>query len=421
MASYLIIGNSAGGIAAAEAIRRRDSKGAITLVSDEPYPAYSRPLISDYLAGDITLEKMLLRPADFYQSHRIEAILGAKATSLDLAQKRATLADGRTLKWDKLLLATGGTPTLPDIKGRDLKGVFVFNTLDDAKAIGDYLTARHRAVVIGGGLIGLSAAKALLRRGHETTVVVRSARLLSTLLDIEASALMEQAALAKGLKVIKNSGGEEILGQGGQVKGVALGRGETIPCEVVILARGVDPRTELAQDAGLKVREGIPVNEYMETSAPGVYACGDVVESYDFACQEVRVNPVWPSAVIGGLTAGANMAGERAPCPGTSAVNALSYFGTAIAAAGQANPSPPDGFEVLRRQEARNGHYEKVVLQGGRIVGFILVGNLEKAGVIFSLIKERVDVTPFKKDLISPSFGYAHLPAALRQARIAAE
>ncbi|MBI4216845.1 MAG: NAD(P)/FAD-dependent oxidoreductase [Chloroflexi bacterium] len=420
MASYLIIGNSAGGIAAAEAIRRGDPKGAITMVSDEPYPAYSRPLISDYLAGDVTLEKMLLRPADFYPSHGIEAILGTKVTRLELTQKRATLADGRTLKWDKLLLATGGTPTLPDIKGRDLKGVFVFNTLDDAKAIGDYLIARHRAVVIGGGLIGLSAAKALLRRGNETTVVVRSARLLSTLLDAEASALMEKAALAKGLKVIKGSGGEEILGQDGQVKGVALGRGETIPCEVVILARGVDPRTELAREAGLKVREGIPVNEHMETSAPGVYACGDVAESYDFACQEVRVNPVWPSAVIGGLTAGANMAGERNPCPGTSAVNALSYFGTAIAAAGQANPPTLDGFEVLRHP-AHNGHYEKVVLQDGRVVGFILVGNLEKAGVIFSLIKERVDVTPFKKDLISPSFGYAFLPAKLRQARIAAE
>ena len=171
---YLIIGNSAGGIGAVEAIREVDGKGVLTLVSDEPYHAYSRPLISDYLASHYPLEKMLYRQPDFYENKNIRTLLGEKVTGIDYDKRTVALESARTIAWEKLLLASGGTPIFPAMEGNDLKGVFTFNKLDDAKAIDTYLEglgSRVRAVVIGGGLIGVSVTEALVKRDVRVTII----------------------------------------------------------------------------------------------------------------------------------------------------------------------------------------------------------------------------------------------------------
>ena len=162
---YLIIGNSAGGIGAAEAIRQVDRQGALVIISDEPYPAYSRPLISEYLAQERSLERMLFRPADFYDKNDIGTFLGSRVKSLTLNEHAVEMDDGKRIVWEKLLIAAGGLPIVPQIEGIEKEGVFTFITLKDAKAIDHHLNGTMRAVVIGGGLIGISVTEALMKRG----------------------------------------------------------------------------------------------------------------------------------------------------------------------------------------------------------------------------------------------------------------
>jgi NAD(P)H-nitrite reductase large subunit len=168
---YLIIGNSAGGIGAAEAIREVDKEGALAIISEEPYPTYSRPLISKYLTGERTLEEILFRPLDFYDQNDIVFLPGKKVNHLELAHQMAQLEDSEQITWEKLVLAVGGKPIFPKMKGSDKEGVFTFTSLDDAKAIAGFTDNARKAVVIGGGLIGISVTEALIKRGVEVSVV----------------------------------------------------------------------------------------------------------------------------------------------------------------------------------------------------------------------------------------------------------
>ncbi len=202
---YLIIGNSAGGVGAAEAIREVDKVGTITIVSDEPYPAYSRPLISEHLVERCPLQRMLFRSPDFYEKNNIRAILGQKVMELDIDEHSIKLKDSRVITWKKLLLATGSLPIIPGIDGVELKGVFTFTTLDEARTIDRFLNQygrKVRAVVIGGGLIGISVTEALVKRGVDVTVIEMRGRILNTILDEEASALLEISMEESGVEVI---------------------------------------------------------------------------------------------------------------------------------------------------------------------------------------------------------------------------
>ena len=168
---YLIIGNSAGGIGAAEAIRQTDKEGTLTIISEEPYPAYSRPVISKFLARERTLDGILFRPVDFYERNNIGFLPGKKVTRIELENQVVRLEDSEQIAWEKLLLAVGGKPIFPKMKGSDKTGVFTLAKLDDAKAVDRFLDKSRKAVVIGGGLIGISAAEALVKRGLDVTVV----------------------------------------------------------------------------------------------------------------------------------------------------------------------------------------------------------------------------------------------------------
>ena len=209
---YLIIGNSAGGIGAAEAIREVDKAGSITIVSDEPYPSYSRPCISKYITGERSLEGMLFRPTDFYEQNNINLLLGRRVNSLAPGEHTAELESGEHITWDKLLIASGGVPIVPRIGGLEKKGVFNFITLDDAKAIDEFLDSDTTAVVIGGGLIGTAVTEALTQRGVEVTVVEMKERILNTILDEQASLMAEEALENSGVTVITGCTVEEVIG-----------------------------------------------------------------------------------------------------------------------------------------------------------------------------------------------------------------
>jgi NAD(P)H-nitrite reductase large subunit len=419
-AKYLIIGNSAGGIAAAEAIRELDGEGAITIVSDEPYFAYSRPLISECLAGQRSLDGILLRPVDFYERNKIEAILGTRVAGVDFGRKLVELEDGRTLAWRKLLLATGGSPIVPRVKGAQREGVFTFTTLRDAEKIGQAVDGGGTIVVIGGGLIGISLAQALVHRRVAVVMVELMERVLGTALDAEASRLAEEALRGKGVEVVLGQTAKEIVGRpedGRRVGGVTLEDGRTIACDGVVFAIGVAPRVELVAGSPVAVNRGIVVDRRMRTSCRHVYACGDAAEAYDFVHKTNRLIPVWPNAVSGGRVAGYNMAGRRTRYDGSTGMNALNCFGLSAVAAGLVDTKDDSTCEVLAKSSG-NGTYRKIVLKNNRVVGMVFVGDIERSGVVFGLMKDGVNVRRFRDALLSADFGVGALPDELRQKRL---
>jgi NAD(P)H-nitrite reductase large subunit len=413
---YLIIGNSAGGIGTAEAIRQVDKKGALTIVSDEPYPAYSRPLISKYLTGERTLEGILFRPLDFYDENNIIFLPGKKVTHLELDHQSAQLEDGEQIAWEKLLLAIGGKPIFPKMKGSGKKGVFTFTNLDDAKEIDRFLDNVKKTVVIGGGLIGLSVTEALIKRGVDVIVVEMKEHVLNTILDQQASMMAEKVLKEAGVEIIAGQTVVKVNGRG-TVEEVILDNGSAIPCDLVVVAIGVSPRPELVRDAKLEINRGVVVDRHMATNHPGVYACGDVAEAYDFVYGENRLTPIWPNAYIGGRIAGLNMAGITDKYPGSTAINSLNYFGIDIASAGMPTAPNDDGYETISKQEGNI--YQKVILKNDLIMGMIFVGNIEKSGIIFGLMRDRVNVENFKQSLLADNFGLAFLPRPLWQERLA--
>lgn len=412
---YLIIGNSAGGIGAAEAIREVDKTNSITVVSDEPYPAYSRPLISKYLAGERTVDEILFRPVDFYSSKNIELISGLKVLNLDLKDRTAHTENSKQIIWDKLLLATGGVPVVPEMKGGDKEGVFTFQTMKDATAIRQYVKDGFHAVVIGGGLIGISATEALVKRGVNVTVIVRRERILNRLLDATASSIVEKTLRNAGVTVVTNRTVAEVIGEK-KAEGVILDSGERIPCNLVIVAFGVRPRTELATGTAIRVNHGILVDRLMCTSYPDVYACGDAAEAYDFVYDANRVIPIWPNAYIGGRIAGYNMAGIRTEYAGGTTMNSLNYFGLDIVTAGAVAPLPDRQCEVLSQRN--DGGYKKIILSNDLVIGMVFVRDIEKCGIVFSLMKNKVNVAKFKQLLLADDFGLAYLPRKLWQERL---
>lgn len=415
-AKYLIVGNSAGGIGAVEAIRQVDKEGLLTIVSDEPYPAYSRPLISKYLTGERTLEGILFRPTDFYGQNNIVFLPNRKVTHLEPGQQIVQLEDGDRITWERLLLAVGGKPIVPRIKGGGRRGILTFTTLDDAKATDMLLDDAKKAVVIGGGLIGISVTEALVKRGVDVTVVEMKETLLNTIMDQQASLMAEEVLRQESVEIITGHTVAEISG-GDRVEGVILDNGDVIACDLVLVAIGVSPRSELAVDAGIEVNRGIVVDRHMATNRPNVYACGDVAEAYDFVYEQNRLTPIWPNAYIGGRIAGYNMAGVETEYPGGTAMNSLNYFGTNITSAGMPTAPDDESYEVISKQ--KDSMYQKVILKDDFIVGIVFVGNIEKSGIFFGLMRDKVNVGSFKQMLLMEDFGLAFLPRAIWQEGLA--
>ena len=419
--SYLIIGNSAGGIAAVEAIRKADKAGAITILSDEPWPDYSRPLISHHLSEGKPIEKMLFRPAEFYDTCGIHVLLNSKAVSIDVTGKTVELENGKTIAWNKLLLATGGQPIIPKIDGAGIEGVYTFTTLDDAKAIDAFINLHSerklKAVVIGGGLIGISVSEALIKRGVGVTIVEMQQNILMSILDNEAAAIEEETIRQSGVEIVTGHTVNAISSSpSGKVSGVVLDDGRSLPCDIVVLAIGVQPRMALAQDAGIETNRGIVVDRHMATSVPDVFACGDAAEAYDFLRHENRVNPIWPAAYSGGKVAGANMAGVPAEFKGGTAMNAMKYFGLHVLSAGMVVP-PDESYEVVSRRE--NGSYQKIVIKDGLLKGFVFMNEIERAGVVYNLLKDEINVDRFKQVLVAGDFRLTDLPEGIWQPLLA--
>jgi NAD(P)H-nitrite reductase large subunit len=420
MVKYVIVGASAGGIGAVEAIRELDPVGTITVISDEPCPQYSRPMISDFVSGKADFCKMKCRTDEFWKENSVEALTGKKATALNLTEKIVQLESGEKIAYEKLLLATGGKPFVPKMEGSEKDGVFTFTTIKDAELLVAKIESVNAksAVVIGAGLIGISVTEALVKRGLKVTLVELQEKILSLLLDAKASDLVEGVIGNAGVNIVTGQSVQKIIGKPNNenvVGGVILTKGEHVPCDLVIVAIGVIPRTELVTGTVVKTNRGIVVDNTMQTNVPDVYASGDVAEAYDFIMNQNRLLPLWPLAMLEGRVAGYNMAGQKTTYMGGTNMSSLKYFGTPIISIGLANPKEDPTLEVLVKHDSERNVYKKLVLRNNIIVGMTLVNNIERAGVLFYLMKNCVNVKKFKEKLLSDEFSLATLPVGLQR------
>src|SRR5262245_54670281 len=309
--SYVIIGGGLAGVAAADAIRRRDKTGQLMLICAESHPPYDRvPLSKGYLLGEIERDQVFLRPSRFYERNKVELILGQAATALDLTTRQITLADGSQIGFEKLLLATGGRPRRLPIPGAELEGIYYLRNLEDSDAIRAALQGARRAVVIGGGFIGCEVATGLAQLGLATTVVELTPGVLSLVLDAETSGFIESFLRQQGITVLTNTAAAHFVGEQGRVRAVVTNTGAALDADLVAVGVGIAPNTELAAAAGLPVDNGVLVNEYLE-AAPGVYAAGDIARYYSPPLgRQLRVEH-YDVALQHGRVAGANMTGGQ--------------------------------------------------------------------------------------------------------------
>jgi len=404
---YVIIGNSYSGVSAVEAIREADPDGEITIISNERYSVYSRPLISYYLAGKVDEEGMCYRPKDFYKKMNVNAMLGRVVIKVDTGKQIVTLSDGDTVSYNKLLIATGGKPFVPPMKGVNAKGVFTFTTFDDAKNLYEAAkkTGAKHAVIIGGGLIGLKACEGVKALGLKVTIVELGERVLALALDEEAGKIVGRRLKEEGINIITGHTVNEILGDEDGVCGVILDDGRKMDCELVVVAIGVRPNIDLIKDTGIKVNRGIVTDEYMQTSVKDVYAAGDVTESYDMVNCRGNVIAIVPLAYDQGRIAGYNMAGVNRKYAGGMSMNSVEIYGIPVMTMGMTLPDKNDENnkkEILAYNE--KGIYRKFIIDDGVLVGAILVGEVDYGGILTFMVRNKMNINHLKENLIKGDF-----------------
>lgn len=390
---YVIVGNGVAGVTAAQALVQADPSGEVHVFGREPYPYYRRPLLWEFIAGQIEQEAVFYRPAEWYAERGIHLHLGVEVAALNPVAHRITLADGSPVEYDRLLLATGGHSFIPPCEGSDKQGVFALRTLDDARAIKAYAQEVSTALIIGGGLLGLETARALATAGLAVTVVEFFPYLLPRQLDVEGAQVLQTLLKAQGLRVVTGATTEAIVGSS-RVEGIRLKDGRILPAEMVVFSTGMRSETGLAQAAGLQVNKGVVVDEQLQTSAQDVYAAGDVAEF------EGRVYGIIPPAIEQARIAAANMvAPGSATYAGSVPSTTLKVAGAEVTTLGEAL-AEGEGYTALRRVDEDAGRYRKFVLRNGRIVGVILLNEPERTRQVARLIGKEVDVSTHMGQLL---------------------
>jgi NAD(P)H-nitrite reductase large subunit len=386
---YVIIGNSAAGIGGVEGIRQIDQNGEITVITNEPHHTYSRPLISYLLLGKVTEKGMKYRGESFYTDNKCTLLANTAVTEIDAAKKNVVVSDGKRLPFDKLLVAVGSAPFVPAFQGLDtVKDKYTFMSLDDAHKLDASLGENKRVLIIGAGLIGLKCAEGIHQRVKHITVLDLAPRILSSILDDDGAKVVQNHLESKGVE-FKLSAGVKSFKNNAAI----LESGETIDFDILVLAVGVRPNTAILNGIA-KIDRGIVVNEKSETTAQDIYAAGDCTQTLDISSGQSKIMALLPNAYMQGECAGINMAGGDARFSKAIPMNAIGFFGLHIITAGNYT-----GDVYAEDKSARGGahggdknsggNYKRLFYSDNTLNGYILIGNVEKAGIYTSLIRER--------------------------------
>lgn len=415
MKNYVIIGNSAAGIGAAEAIRKNDKEGKITIIASEPHHTYSRPLISYLLLGKTDEERMKYRPDSFYADNDIVVKLGEVVTAVDKDSKEVVLASGEKVSYDKLLVATGSSPFVPPMKGLDrVKRTCSFMTLDDAHKLRDMISevtaekgSKPKVLIIGAGLIGLKCAEGI-SKDAEISLVDLAPRPLSSILEEESGEIIKAHLEKHGMKFYLGQSGEEFF-----ENSVKLTGGDTLEFDILVTAVGVRPNVGLLKDIGAEVGRGIKVDDQMRTSIPDIYAAGDVTESFDVSSESVKIMAILPNAYMQGECAGYNMAGVEKHFDKAMPMNAIGFFGLHVLTGGALT-----GDYYLKNE---GESYKKLYYKDNKLKGFIIIGDIAKAGIYTSLIREQTPLNSIDFELVCEQPGLMAFSREQRQSKLGGE
>lgn len=398
MTRFVIIGGGVAGVTAARAMADRVSDGdEIHLLSAEPYAYYPRPHLWRFIAGTKGQEDLYFQPVSWYEERGIQVHLDTEVATLDKEAHRLQLTDGREMAYDRLLLATGARPFMPPVDGADKRGVFTLRTLEDAMEIRAYAQNVSRAVVIGGGLLGLETARALHQAGPTAHVIEIADYLLPRQLDEEGAQVLRSLLEDQGLEITTGAVVAAVLG-GDAVAGVRTKDGVQIEGELVLFSTGIRCRAKLAEGAGLEVNRGAVVDERMRTGAEDVFAAGDVAEF------EGEIHGMIPPAMDQAQVAAANMVvpGSRT-YRGTLPSTTLEVVGARVTSLGDYNPEEGT-YQTIRYSDAERGLYRKFVVDDDRVVGAIMLNDPQRAALARQLIDRDVDVSGRLERLVRDDF-----------------
>lgn len=396
MNEYVIIGNGVAAVGCIEGIRSVDREGKITVVSEENHAVYCRPLISYYLEGKTTAEKMNYRKPDFYKENGCEVIYGKKAVEIDKNEKTVLLDDGTKLAYTSVCVATGSSPFVPKFEGLyTVSKKFAFMTMDDMLDLEKAVNKESRVLIVGAGLIGLKCAEGLKERVQSITVCDLADRVLSSILDSECAAIVQAHLEANGIEFLLSDSVETFDKNTAKMKS-----GKTVDFDVAVLAVGVRANTALVSDLGGEVNRGILVDDSMKTSVENIYAAGDCTEGNDVSSNTKKVIALVPNAYMQGKCAGKNMAGESDIFDKAVPMNAIGFFGLHMLTAGTYYDESQGG-EVYK--EESKDSFKKLFSKDGFLTGFIMIGETDRAGIYTSMIRNKIPLDSVNFDLLKKS------------------
>jgi len=389
----VVVGNGMAGMRTVEELLKlAPDLYDITVFGAEPHGNYNRILLSPVLAGEKTVDDIMLNTREWYAAHGIELLAGDPVVAIDRPRRTVRSAAGREVRYDRLLLATGSKPFILPVPGHTLDGVIAFRDIQDVETMLHAARNHRHAVVIGGGLLGLEAANGLLRQGMDVTVVHLADTLMERQLDKPAAALLKLALERKGLRFLLGAQTAGILGDT-RVTGVLFKDGSQIPADLVVMTAGVRPNIELAAGAGLRCERAIVVDDTLQTFDPRIYAVGECVQHRQATFGLVA--PIWDQArVCAAHLAGA---GHRRYVQQATATK-LKVTGVDLYSAGDFIGA--DGSEDLVLRDPRRGVYKRLVLQDGRLVGAVLVGDVQDGPWYFDLIQSGKPVGALRQRLL---------------------
>ncbi|WP_274362688.1 nitrite reductase large subunit NirB [Paenibacillus thermotolerans] len=389
----VLVGNGMAGVRVIEhVLKLAPDAYEITIIGAEPHPNYNRIMLSSVLAGGARMQEIVINDWDWYTENGIRLHAGRRVIQIDKDRKRLTTDQGITVPYDKLILATGSNPFMLPLPGADKEGVMAFRDMKDCRAMMEAAETYKKAVVIGGGLLGLEAARGLLHLGMDVSVVHIHRYLMERQLDETASKMLQTELEKQGMKFLLQKHSESIQGRK-RVKALRFTDGSRIEADLIVMAVGIRPNVELAASAGIAVERGIVVNDWMETNVPDIYAVGECAEHRGISYGLVA--PLYDQgAVLAKRLAGVETKGYAGSVTSTK----LKVSGVDVFSAGRYDE--PAGSRALKYQDEINGVYKKIVLKDDRLIGAVLFGDTGDSAELFSLIKSGEPVAGREKELL---------------------
>ncbi len=386
---FLIAGGGHAGLSAAATIRESGAEGDVLIVSAEQERPYSRYMLSkEFLRGERERDQLSLRPESFYEDNRVQIMTGARAASLDTINRTVTLDSGEDLRFGKLLLATGASVRRLRVPGAGLPGVYYLRSLADSEALRGQAERGKRAVIIGGGFIGVEVAASLTQLGVEATIVASGETLWANYFGEEMGRVIHDHLESGGVTVVKSTRPDRIEGDG-RAERVLTQDGRVIPCDLVLVGIGVEPETALAESAGLEVDNGVLTNEYLETSESGIFAAGDIASYLSpFSDTHVRIEH-WEVAGAQGATAASNMLGEAKP------FDEVPYFFSSIFDVWLDYLGHAPTFDKLSVRRYDNKKLSAFYSQGGKITAALMLNRSEDMDACTEIIKSQMAIEDY--------------------------